>query len=167
MSDASDRFALPLLHAGQAQKEITHNEALQLIDMLMRPYAESASLTVPPGGETAGESWIVAAGASGAWAGQDGNLALMTSGGWRFVVPEAGLKVFVADTGAASVFDGSAWVADAIGADGYYVNGQRIIGARLSAITDPSGGSVIDTEARNAIGSVLAALRNHGMIDAA
>ena len=49
MSDASDRFALPLLHAGQAQKEITHNEALQLIDMLLHPYAESASLTAPPG----------------------------------------------------------------------------------------------------------------------
>ena len=32
MTDATPRFALPLLAAGQAQKELFHNEALTLPD---------------------------------------------------------------------------------------------------------------------------------------
>ncbi len=34
-ADASPRFALPLLHSGQAQKELFVNEALMLSDALM------------------------------------------------------------------------------------------------------------------------------------
>ena len=37
---ASPRFDLPLLAVSQAQKEITHNEALILIDALLHPVAE-------------------------------------------------------------------------------------------------------------------------------
>ena len=97
MNETSDRWALPLLHAGQAQKENMHNEALSRIDMLLHGVAESADLAVPPTVPVAGQCWIVAAGASEAWAGREAHVAGWTEGGWRFVAPKAGLRLAVAD----------------------------------------------------------------------
>lgn len=46
----------------------------------------------------------------------------------------------------------------------YRVDGVKVVGAQSSAITDPTGGSTVDAEARTAIGSILSALRSHGLI---
>src|SRR3989344_3642622 len=78
------RFALPLLAMAQAQKEVTHNEALTLLDALVQPVVEDGPQAVPPSAPVAGQGWIVGAAASGAWVGEEGALALWTSGGWRF-----------------------------------------------------------------------------------
>lgn len=164
-SDISDRFALPLLIAGQAQKEVTHNEALLRVDMLLHAQAESAIISAPPGGATVGQCWIVASGGTAEWLGHDGDLACLTSGGWRFVTPRAGMRVAVADDGETYVHDGAAWGLDRVRSDGLYVAGQRIVGPRAAAIPDPAGGAVIDTEGRSAIGAILAVLRGHGLID--
>jgi len=61
------RWDLPLLFAGQAQKEVFHNEALVRMDMLMHARAESADLAEPPEMPDVGQCWIVANGAVGAW----------------------------------------------------------------------------------------------------
>lgn len=37
MMDDTPRWTLPLLAAGQAQKEMTHNEALSLLDLIVHP----------------------------------------------------------------------------------------------------------------------------------
>lgn len=95
--DGTARWALPLLFAGQAQKEITHNEALVLVDALLHGRVESADLDNPPGAPAIGQCWIVAGGASGDWAGHAGAVALWTDGGWRFIAPRTGLSVAVAD----------------------------------------------------------------------
>lgn len=165
-TDMSDRFALPFLSSAQAQKEMTHNEALAIIDMLLHARAESASLAAPPGSAMEGQCWIVAAGGSGDWAGHDGDLACLTSGGWRFVAARAGMRVAVADAGVVQVHDGSAWTAGPVRADGFYLAGERIIGFRAAGIADPSGGTVIDSEGRAVLGQVLAVLRDHGLIGA-
>lgn len=46
----------------------------------------------------------------------------------------------------------------------YRVDGTKVVGAQGGAITDPTGGATIDAEARTAIGSILSALRAHGLI---
>lgn len=163
-NDTSDRFGLPLLQSGQAQKELTHNEALALIDMLLHPCAQSATLTAPPVGAAIGQCWIVASTATAEWSGHDDEIACLTSGGWRFVAPRAGTRVSTADDGVTRVFDGSAWTLDAVRPDGLYVAGVRVAGARAAAIADPAGGGVVDAEARAAVGLVLSALRGHGLI---
>jgi len=47
---------------------------------------------------------------------------------------------------------------------GVIVGGNAVVGARQSAITNPTGGSTQDAEARTAIGNILSALRSHGLI---
>jgi hypothetical protein len=141
-------MGLPLLHAGQAQKEIAHNEALVLIDMLVQAGVESADLSTPPVSPAIGQCWIVGPGATGAWAGRTGAVAGWTAGGWRFAIPRPGTRVWVADRGHAMIHDGSGWSDDSSRMEGYYVAGNRIIGARQTAIATPSGGSTTDAEAR-------------------
>ena len=46
----------------------------------------------------------------------------------------------------------------------YRINDTKVVGEQEGAITDPSGGSTIDSEARTALGSILTALRAHGLI---
>jgi hypothetical protein len=166
--DRSPRLSLPLLAAGQAQKEITHNEALQAIDALVQPVVVSAGVAVPPSSPAVGACWIVAVGGSGIeqgeWAGHQGEIAQWTAGGWRFAIPSAGWRCHVIDRSAAMSHDGVAWHDDVVRADGVYINGDRIVGARSAAITGPTGGSVTDNEARAAINLILAMLRDHGLI---
>ncbi len=160
----TDRLGLPLLAAGQAQKELAHNEALLLLDLIGQPVAQSADLTVPPGSPAAGQCWIVAPSASGDWAGMDGALAGWTDNGWRFAVPGEGWRAWVADRSQSMRFDGSAWTDEEARADGYFVAGDRVLAERQAAIANPAGGALVDDEARAAILAILAALRSHGLI---
>ncbi|APL94460.1 hypothetical protein Sj15T_04010 [Sphingobium sp. TA15] len=162
--DSTLRWALPQLFAGQAQKELFHNEALARIDMLLHGAVESADQDEPPASPAVGACWIVAAGAGGAWEGQDGALACWTEGGWRFAAPREGLSLWVADRGHAMRHDGAHWEDCAVRADGFYVGGERVVGAAAAAIADPAGGATVDMEARSALAAILGALRTHGLI---
>ncbi|MEL7464530.1 MAG: DUF2793 domain-containing protein [Pseudomonadota bacterium] len=101
--------ALPLLAAAQAQKHVTVNEALTRLDALTQASVASASLAAPPVGAEAGDRYIVAAGASDAWAGREGEIAFFADGGWAFATPGAGWRVWVDDESAERVFVGGAW----------------------------------------------------------
>lgn len=48
---------------------------------------------------------------------------------------------------------------------GFSVAGNVVVAAQQAAITAPAGGATVDAEARTAIGSILTALRTHGLID--
>ena len=71
----TSRFALPLLAAGQADKELTHNEALACLDILLQPVVQAVGLTVPPPSPLPGQCWIVGPDATDAWARRAGDLA--------------------------------------------------------------------------------------------
>ncbi len=163
--ELSARLGLPLIHAGQAQKEVAHNEALSLLDMLVQAAVESADAAAPPASPAVGQCWIVDSGASGAWAGKSGMIAGWTAGGWRFAAPVEGIRVWVADRGHAVGFDGGIWVDESARADGYYVDGLQVLSARQTAITAPTGGSVVDSEARAVIASIIGALQSHGLVE--
>lgn len=160
----TDRLALPLLAAGQAQKEITHNEALTLMDLTIALTVEGDDLSVPPGSPAPGACWIVAAGGSGAWAGRDGQIAGWTQAGWRFLAPRAGMRAWHMVGEQSIRFDGASWISESVRQDGFYLEGARIIGPRQEAIPDVTGGSNQDAEARSSLNLVLAALREHGLI---
>lgn len=160
----TSRLRLPLLAAGQAQKELIHNEALGLIDLAVQACVESADLSTPPEMPVPGQCWIVAAGADQAWSDRDEALAAWTEGGWLFATPGAGWRAWVKDRGHMMHFGDAGWTDASARDDGYYVAGQQVVGARQAGIADPAGGSAPDAEARGAIAAVLAILRSHGLI---
>ena len=45
---ATPRLSLPFLNVGQAQKEFTHNESLQTLDVLVSGAIEGPPLATPP-----------------------------------------------------------------------------------------------------------------------
>jgi hypothetical protein len=162
--DETARFALPQLAPGQAQKEWWHNEALQRIDLLLCPVIESMALTAPPASPAAGDSYLVAAGATGAWTDKDGMLAGFTDGGWRYIAPIEGMRVLDRSNGQLVLRRAGAWESGIVRAEEYQVGGLTVVRERQPAIADPSGGTVIDSQCRAAIGSILAMLRIHGLI---
>jgi hypothetical protein len=165
MSEQSPRFQLPFLIPGQAQKEHFHNEALVRIDLALHPAVEAAALDEPPAAPEEGQCWIVGAAATGAWTGQEGRLAMWTGGGWRFVAPLEGMSVWDKSAELPLRSTGSAWNGGEIACASVRIGGQQVVGERQPAVPSPSGGTVIDAEARAAINAVVATLMSHGLID--
>lgn len=107
--DTSPRLALPFLLPNQAQKHVTHNEALQRLDALVQLTVQDRDLGAPPAAPEEGSCWIVAAGASGDWAGHEGKIAAWQDAAWAFVAPQTGWRAFVADEDLICVWSGSGW----------------------------------------------------------
>jgi hypothetical protein len=110
MSDATTHLLLPYILAAQAQKHVTHNEALRLLDGLVQLSVLDRDLTAPPGSPTDGDRYIVGSGATGDWAGWDLNVALWTDGAWLRLPPRTGWRAWVEDEGLLLVFDGAGWI---------------------------------------------------------
>lgn len=142
-TSSTPRHELPLLVAGQAQKEFFVNEALARIDMLLHPVVE-AQQTAPPTSPIVGECFIVAAPATGEWAGREDSLAGWDGQQWSFAFPAEGI----------SVLDRSA------GRLKHFRNGWQLPPQPAA----PSGGGVVDIEARETIGQLLQILRHAGLI---
>jgi hypothetical protein len=111
MSDTSPRLSLPYIQPNQAQKHVTHNEGMAMLDALVQLAVESRSVTAPPPAPGPTVRHIVPEGATGVWAGQQGRVAVRAEGGgWVFVTPAPGWRAFVADEGVMVLRQGSAWV---------------------------------------------------------
>jgi hypothetical protein len=104
----SARLKLPFIASSQAQKEVTHNEALARLDALAHLTILDRDLADPPAA-TDGDSYLVAAGGTGNWAGQDGQIAHYADGAWTFLAPVLGLIAFLVDEGTLAVYTGSGW----------------------------------------------------------
>jgi hypothetical protein len=165
MPEASARFALPFLAAGQAQKEIYHNEALARLDLALHACVESAALSSPPAAPEPGQAWIVAAGANGDWDGREGMLAGWSAGGWRFLAPIAGMKVWDQSVQCWIYWIGTGWSDGKLPCAGLAVDGLQVVGPRLPDVPSPSGGTTIDMECRQSVDAIIATLKSHGLID--
>jgi hypothetical protein len=118
----SARLRIPYIAASQAQKHVTHNEALTLLDTLVQASVKDKDLTAPPGSPAEGDCYIVAPSGTGAWTGWDNRIVRYIDGEWRSYLPGAGSGegwlTYVQDEELLYVFDGSAWVAAAGGGGG-------------------------------------------------
>jgi hypothetical protein len=110
MSDTTAHLALPFVMAAQAQKHVTHNEALRLLDGIVQLSVKDRDLTAPPASHTEGDRYIVASGASGVWTGWDLNIALWVDGAWLRLPPRAGWRAWVEDEGVLLAYNGSTWI---------------------------------------------------------
>lgn len=104
---------LPYILPSQAQKHVTHNEALRLLDGIVQLAVLGRDLAVPPAAPADGDRHIVAGGADGDWTGHDGEVAIRAEGGWMFAPPRAGWVAWIAGEERLVVFDGLEWISPA------------------------------------------------------
>jgi len=160
------RLALPFLSAGQAQKEFFHNEALQTLDALVAGSVEEGPRAAPPAAPTVGACYVVGSPPTGEWAGKAQSVAAFTTGGWRFVAPVEGMSLYVKASGNWATYRLGTWETGTLRGSSVVLGGQQVVGSRGGAIASANGGTTIDVQARAAIDQILAALRQHGLIDA-
>lgn len=142
LRSTSPRHELPYLHPGQAQKEFFVNEALARIDALLHATVIDERAE-PPAGPQPGDAYLIAAGATGEWLGEDGAIAVSQGSHWLFLPPVDGASLRRIDTGQVCVYSNGWSTAMEPGA--------------------PSGGTTVDTEARAAIAGLIGALRHSGV----
>jgi hypothetical protein len=107
--ETTGRFELPLIMPNQAQKHVTHNEALTLIDGVCHLVIQSFGQTLPPVGALIDEAYVVGTSATGDWFGEDDKIALNTDAGWRFIAPRQGIMALNAATSNLVIYDQSIW----------------------------------------------------------
>jgi len=106
---------------------VTMNEALALLDVAAAARVESMGAVSSPPGPAEGEAHIVAAGSGGDWSGHDGHVAVFLNGGWEFIAPWAGWRLWVAGQAGTALYDGSEWhLADQPISSGGALTAQRV-----------------------------------------
>ncbi|UAB78312.1 DUF2793 domain-containing protein [Erythrobacter sp. SCSIO 43205] len=103
------------------------------------------SLATPPSEPIEGSRYRILDNATDEWQGRDGAIAIHVGGAWEYIAAQEGMSVF--DTSARTTyFFTDTWTA---------------------AVTPaaPSGGSVIDVEARAVLASLIEALETAGIFE--
>ncbi|MDP2080628.1 MAG: DUF2793 domain-containing protein [Pseudotabrizicola sp.] len=109
MPDDSPILSMPYILPAQAQKHVTHNEALRILDVIVQMVVQDRTRTEPPATPLEGDRHIVAMAATGAWSGQVGKIALREHGQWSFFAPLAGWRAHVLAESHLVTFDGTDW----------------------------------------------------------
>ncbi len=84
-------------------------------------------------------------GATGLWTNKSGQIAIWIGGDWRCQVAHDGMRLWAMSNGRDSIYTGGVWSGGPI-------------------IANPSGGAVVDTEARATLGAMLQYFRLIGML---
>lgn len=128
-TDQTTHLDLPFIMPSQAMKHVTHNAALQRLDAIVQLSVLSQSLAAPPAAPAEGDRYIIAAGASGAWAGHSGEVALWQNGAWDFATPRKGWRAWLEPEARLLAFNGSAWQ----NAGGASINPAALVGINTTA----------------------------------
>jgi len=109
MSESTPLLDLPFIMAAQAQKHVTHNDALLDLDALVQLSALSRAVADPPASPQEGDRYLVASPATGDWTGNESAIVAFQDGIWQFHTPKAGWRLWIADEARFLVHDGSQW----------------------------------------------------------
>lgn len=109
-SDTSSNLDLPFIQPAQAQKHVTHNEAVRILDVLVQLSALTRAQDAPPANPQFGERHIVGSSPFDEWTGHPGEIAVFEQGAWSFLVPTPGTRAWVEADQTLIVFDGAEWL---------------------------------------------------------
>jgi hypothetical protein len=140
MPENTPRLALPLIQPAQAQKHITHNQAIERLDMIVQLVVEGFGIDSPPVDPAEGSVWALGPSPVGVWAGHPLDLASFRDQAWAFAPPAVGWLGF-GPTGLRR-FNGAEWVSS-ISADDL----QILPGLGVNAVADASNRLVVASPA--------------------
>ena len=103
------RWDLPFAGNSGQDVDASFNDFLRFFDAFSSGLILDKDLTAPPGGESTGDAYIVGGSATGAWSGQDDDLAVYYYGSWYFLTPWNGLTVWVDDESSEYRWETNAW----------------------------------------------------------
>ena len=103
-------LAMPFIDGGQAQKHVTHNEALRILDTVAQLAVLDMTRTAPPGSPVEGQRHVVAASPTGAWSGRASQIATWQDGAWQFIAPKPGFVAWNGEAAALIVWSGAVWL---------------------------------------------------------
>lgn len=132
MTDQTPNLSLPYIQAAQAQKHVTHNEAVRALDAIVHLAILSDAQTSPPSLPNNGDRYLVPQEATGSWTGRENTIAAFQDGSWAFYSPKRGWVAWIASAGALRAFNGEAWVA--VGGTAS-VNPAALVGVNATADT--------------------------------
>jgi len=107
--DLSANLSMPLLMPSQAQKHVTHNEALLVLDALVQLTVANRDLAVPPSSPVNGDRHIVTPAAAALWGGPAQSIAVLVNGVWMFYAPRPGWQAYVLAEERTVVWKNGAW----------------------------------------------------------
>ena len=113
----STHLKLPYILPGQAQKHITHNEAIAALDTLTQLAVLDRDLNAPPDVPNVDMRYIVGPVPTGDWTGKADHIAAWDGAQWLFHAPEPGWLAFMLDENGLLAWSGAAWL-PTLGLDG-------------------------------------------------
>ncbi|MDS7597844.1 DUF2793 domain-containing protein [Agrobacterium tumefaciens] len=108
MTDRTTKLQLPYILPSQAQKHVTHNEALQRLDAVVQLVIADVPAT-PPSSPEEGDCFLIAENATGDWSGNAGKLAFRQDGAWLIMQPKPGWTAWFAEAGRYRVLQDGSW----------------------------------------------------------
>jgi hypothetical protein len=108
MAEETTNLQLPYIMSSQAQKHITHNEALNRLDAVVQLVIQ-AGANNPPESPDEGECYAVLSTPTGAWSGKAGRIAFYQDGAWIFLVPRSGWIAWFANAARQKIWTGGSW----------------------------------------------------------
>ncbi|HEV7253777.1 MAG TPA: DUF2793 domain-containing protein [Mesorhizobium sp.] len=129
MTERTTHLAMPFILPSQAQKHVTHNEALQILDAVVQLSVKGRDLAAPPAAVSEGDRFLVPESGLGDWEGKAGRIATRQDGAWVFATPRTGWLVWIADEERLIAFDGGAWRDAALAG----VNPTALVGINATA----------------------------------
>lgn len=121
----SARANLPLLATNQRSKELTHNEALTMLEGITVGAVAAMNVSTPPGNPAEGLTVVVGANPTGVFVGHTNAIAHFYNNSWKFYNPQPGwFTRSIQDNFAAYAFNGTNWVLAAAGGDATLLEGQ-------------------------------------------
>lgn len=146
MPEDTPKLSLPLIQSAQAQKHVTHNEALERLDILTQLTVEDFGATTPPSSPNDGQNWIIGDDATGDWAGEDGKVVSWRGGGWLFIQPRQGWRAWSKGSDEFRVYSSGNWITiggDSAGSLGF----ENLDGVGINATSDSTNKLSIASDA--------------------